>query len=202
MTRRHSNRDMYFTCLLPPDSVRARFNALAAAAPQGAEVKKAADLHITLNFLQVPRKRSFADLVDRLAAIEAPAFKIKLLGMDSFYRIPRRNVNDHVVWLRPDGASGWAIRDLHARILLGLRPVGYHVGQNEVTPHMTALNYPFHAAAEPLRDYINAHNSVRMPTWQCNEFHLCRRIPLADPRHPVKTGGGSKYEILGTFKLK
>jgi 2'-5' RNA ligase len=203
MTKRHPEKELYFTCLLPPDSLRRRFNALAASAPEEAEVKRPDDLHITLNYLQIPRKRPRSDLIERLEKIDAPAFPVRLVGVDTFFRIPRKAVNTHVVWLRPDGESGLAIRDLHARILLSLRSVGYNVGNTNVTPHMTALNYPFHAAAEPLRDFVRDHNRLRLPVWDCDRFHLCRTMHNTDPRHPDNNGGrGSKYEIIRTFMLK
>ena len=175
---------------------------LAAGAPAGADVKRAEDLHITMNVLQVPRKRSVRDLVERLERIEYPSFPIKLVGVDSFYRIPRKGQDTHVVWLRPDGDSSWAIRALHARIVMGLRPLGYNVGQLALTPHMTVLNYPFRAAAEPLENFIKDNNRLRLPSWQCDRFYLYRSMMRDNPRHPLNNNGvGSKYEILGSFPL-
>lgn len=195
--------DHYFTCLLPPDSIRRRFNAVAAKAPAAAEVKRAEDLHITLNYLRRPRARPKAELVERLSRIEFPAFDLTLTDIDSFFRIPRKDMNSHVLWLRPDAAAAWKIRDLHARIHLSLRPVGFNVGQASMTPHMTALKYPFSGAAEPLEQFIAEHAKLRMPKWTVDRFYLCRTLPRADERHPVNNGNrGSKYEIVAEFALK
>lgn len=194
--------DSYFTCLLPPDAVRRRFNAVAAKAPADADVKRVEDLHITLNYLRRPRSRPKSELVERLSRIEFPAFDMKLTDIDSFFRIPRQNMDSHVLWLRPDAAAAWKIRDLHARIHLSLRPVGFNVGLASMTPHMTALKYPFRAASEPLEQFIAEHAKLRMPKWPVDRFYLCRTIPRTDDRHPVNNDNrGSKYEIIAEFPL-
>lgn len=199
---RITESNSYFTCLLPPDSICGRFNAIAAAAPADADVKRAEDLHITLNYLRRPRARPKRELVERLARIEFPAFDLRLTDIDSFYRIPRRNMNDHVLWMRPDAAAGWKIRELHARIHLSLRPVGFNVGEASMTPHMTALKYPFAAAVEPLEQFIRGHAKLRMPSWHVDRFYLCQTLSRAHAQHPENNGGrGSKYQIVAEFPL-
>ena len=200
---RSGERDHYFTCLLPPESIRTRFNALAAAAPDGADVKRAEDLHITLNYLRRPRSQPKRELVERLSRIEFPSFDVKLTDVDTFFRIPRRSMNSHVLWMRPDPAGAWRIRELHARIHLSLRPAGFNVGEASMTPHMTALKYPFSAQAEPLMQFITDHSKLKMPKWHVDRFYLCRTLFNTDPRHPVNNEGkGSKYEIVAEFALK
>jgi 2'-5' RNA ligase len=199
---RTTERDDYFTCLLPPESIRRRFNAVAAAAPAGADVKRAEDLHITLNYLRRPRSRPKRELVERLSRIEFPAFDLTLKDMESFYRIPRKDMNSHVIWMRPDAAGGWKIRDLHARIHLSLRPVGFNVGEASMTPHMTALKFPFSAHAAPLEKFIADHAKLRMPKWHVDRFYLCRTLPRTHADHPDNNSGrGSKYQIVAEFPL-
>lgn len=195
--------DHYFTCLLPPEPIRRRFNAVAAKAPEGADVKRPEDLHITLNYLRRPRARPKSELVERLSRIEFPSFDLTLTDIDSFFRIPRKELNSHVLWLRPDAAAAWKIRDLHARIHMSLRPVGFNVGQASMTPHMTALKYPFNGASGPLEQFIAQHAKLRMPKWTVDRFYLCRTMARTDERHPANNGDhGSKYEIIAEFALK
>ncbi len=202
MTAKRAFQQKFFTCLLPPQGIKDRFNAIAKLAPEGADVKRAEDLHISLNFLVKPRRQPARDLQERLRRIEFPAFDLKMTGMDSFFRIPRRDLNTHVVWMRPDGLSAWHVMDLRAKILLSLRPAGYPVGSTAMTPHMTALKYPFHAAAGPLEDFLAAHDSLNMPAWHCDEFFLARTKTKDDPSHPDNGGTGSKYDIIERFPLK
>lgn len=203
MTRIHPDKPTYFTFLRPPPRLRARFNAVAAGAPESAEIKRADDLHITLNYLQIPRARPKRDLIERLAQIEFPAFDIHVTGLDSFYRIPRKNLNTHVIWGRPDGLSSWNIRDLHAKILLALRPVGYNVGQLDMTPHMTLMKYPYNGDAEGLHAFLEENHKLRLPKWNCDRFYLGKTMMRDNPKHPDNNGGvGSKYEVIGTFPLK
>jgi 2'-5' RNA ligase len=203
MVRSSAASDHYFTCLLPPDSIRRRFNAVAAKAPGQAEVSRAEDLHITLNYLRRPRARPKIELIERLSRIEFPAFDLTLTDIDSFFRIPRKEHNAHVLWLRPDAMAAWKIRDLHARIHMSLRPVGFNVGQASMTPHMTALRYPFNGAAEQLEQFIAEHAKLRMPKWTVDRFYLCRKLPRTDIRHPLNNGDrGSQFEVVAEFALK
>lgn len=176
---------------------------VAAYAPEDAEVTRYQDLHVTMNELQIPKKRSIRDLIARLKKVDYPAFEARIIGADVFNRVPSAKNQHHVAWLNPDGLSSWHIQELHKKILLSLRPAGYPVGRMDIRPHMTCLKMDFNADIEGMEQFLDRCSVHDFPSWNVDRFYLLRKHKAVHPRHPENNNGaGAKYEIISTFPLR
>jgi len=219
--KRKKNQDTYFTMLIPPAPLREAFGHAVSPPPPSCEVIAPTNYHFTMNELQVPRKRSLRDLVERLGRVDFESFDVKISDADMFERMPRQNVLGNIAWLRPSGISSRAIQKLHQRIHMSLRPVGYPVGRAELRPHMTCLKLPFNNDARAdeakIEDWMRRVEAQDMPTWRVDKFHLIRSyyngnrpaheaqkvsLPFSAQSDAGDVGADSRFQVVATFNLK
>ncbi len=162
-------------CLIPPESLRKEFMRVADHAPQGSVIQPEGELHITLGALHIPKKRSQADLLQRLEKIKFPAFNVNITDVDTFNRAVHMSGRSKVAWFRPDGVSGNDIQELSNRINAALREPGYMSKSPDVRPHMTILRYDFHMKADEIRGFLKKCAAQNFPEWKVDRFYLTRR---------------------------
>lgn len=196
-----SEQNPYMICLIPPQSLRRKFMRVAAYAPEHSVAQPEADLHITLTSLQMPKKKSAADLLERLKQVKFPAFDIRITDVDTFNRPPEPHGRSKAAWFRPDGVSSNEIQELNNQILSILRPAGYPVGQADIRPHMTVLRYDFYAGASAIRGFLEKCAEHNYPDWTVDRFYLTRKRPQGEGAEEGGSDEDGKFEIVASFPL-
>ena len=132
-----------FVGLALPQAVTARLGMLCAGLP-GARWVEPAAMHITLRFIGEVVESAAAEIDDRLARLEAPAFSLELGGVGTF----GEGIKTRAVWVGVTASA--ALSHLQAKIESAVVRAGQPPEGRKFTPHVTVahLNRPHPARLE------------------------------------------------------
>lgn len=175
-----------FVAIDLPDAVRSRLAGIGGGCP-GARGVPEENLHVTLAFLGDVRDAALEELHDRLQAIRAAGFDLKIEGIGTFGG-PR----PRVLWagIRPEPR----LRELHKSVRRAVRGAGIELAHARFTPHVTIARFPSGLQAEPegFQRFAAAHAGLSFGPVPIRSFALCESI--LNP-------GGARYTELAAYPL-
>jgi 2'-5' RNA ligase len=130
----------------------------------GARWRDVDSLHLTLAFIGETDRHGFAAAMDALAAIDAPAFEMRLTGVGVFGDKKPRSL-----WAGVEENPG--LRHLQAKVETALRRAGFSLEKRKFIPHVT-LAYLRGVMPETAMTYCAAHGLFSCGPFPVNEFHL------------------------------
>ncbi len=174
-----------FIAITPPEEVRDRLAGLCTGL---ADIRwvAAENMHITLAFLGEVDGSRAADVDAALAAIEQPAFPLRVCGLDIF--AARRRVRVIYAAIAPSDA----LLHLHKGVLSALAPleIGEPERKRKFKPHIT-LARPGRALAR-LENWLHERAGFTTPPFMAERFTLYESI--------LGTGG-AHYRPLRHYDL-
>ena len=171
-----------FVAIRPPEDIRDR---LIDAMDDGADFRWQSDeqLHLTLRFVGDVERPLANDLAIALAAVRAPAFKLRLSGLGSFDRR-----SGGVLWAGVEPAE--PVRALAARIERVCQAVGLPPERRAFHPHITLARWRGPRSRE-VRAFLDGRALASDP-WEVGAFTL---FESHLSRH------GAHYEAVENFSL-
>jgi 2'-5' RNA ligase len=165
-----------------PDPVRQEVVALCTQVNNARWVKPH-QLHITLRFLGQTPDDALAGMVDRLARVQVPAFKLTLHGAGVFPGGTRPKPA-RVLWLGLDPPEPLA--NLKHAINSSLGPDPEHAS---FSPHLTLARFTKRPNAT-LTQFLSQHQAYRSAPWPVACFHLYKSTLRPD---------GAVHELVATY---
>ena len=172
-----------FAGLAMPDPVVEALSALQSGV-EGARWRPLENFHLTLAFIGETDRHGFADAVDALAEIEAPAFDLKLSSIGSFGERPPR-----ALWA--GAAPIPALMHLQSKVETALRRKGFDLEKRKFIPHVT-LAYLKGARREDVERYAMQQSLFSTDPFTVEAFHLYSSQLGAAASH---------YEIEASYSL-
>ncbi|MGF1544248.1 MAG: RNA 2',3'-cyclic phosphodiesterase [Parvularculaceae bacterium] len=172
-----------FVALGVPDDVRDALMDLQTGL-RPARWVDADNFHLTLTFIGEVDRRGAEDLASALADVDAPPFKIELVGCGYF-----GDKRPHAVWAAV--APNPALDLLQMKTETAARRAGLEPDRRRFTPHVT-LAYLSGAARGEVEAWRAERGLFRARPVSVDAFHLYRS-------HLGR--GGARYEILETFEI-
>jgi 2'-5' RNA ligase len=153
-----------FVALDVPESVKIRMEALFEA-EEGVKWVRPGQVHLTLRFIGEVDAETTATLTERLHAVSAAPFPLRVGGVGVF---PGRR-RPRVLWVGADGGGGLAT--LHARVESAVREAGLTPDEKPFHPHLTLarLRRPDPAW---VRAFLSEHRDFDAETFTVSRFHL------------------------------
>jgi len=143
------------------------------------------NMHITLKFLGEVDTGTAEDIDDALAAIDAPAFELRLTGVGCFQS--RNKVRS--VWAGVE--TGPAILHVQSKVEQSLSRIVGNGERRKFTPHVT-LARSRRLTTEAVRPYLEQYGGFPSDPFHVGEITLFRS----------RLGhGGSHYEPVGVYPL-
>jgi len=140
---------------------------------------RAANLHVTLNFLGEVAPNSLAKIVEALRTAPTPgpvALKFHGLGFFPNERRPR------VLWAGMDAPQ--SLMGLAAAVEGNLASAGFAREEREFTPHLTLARSKNAEASPQLREAITTLSTRQFGTMEASTFHLVEsRIKSTGPEY-------------------
>lgn len=130
----------------------------------GARWRDIDSFHLTLAFIGETDRHGFSAAMDALAAIEAPAFEMRLKGVDLFGDKKPRSL-----WAGVEENA--ALRHLQTKVETALRRAGFSLEKRKFIPHVT-LAYLRGTSQEAAMSYCAAHGLFSCGPFPVEEFHL------------------------------
>ena len=150
----------------------------------GARWRPVENFHLTLAFIGDVDRHGFADAVDALATIDAPAFEMGLQGAGFF-----GGKRPTSLWAGV--APNTALNHLHTKVEAALRAAGFSLERRKYTPHVT-LAYLKNIPPDVAALYSAGHGLYSCGPFPVDEFHL----------YTSQLGGdASHYEIEASYSL-
>lgn len=176
-----------FLALPLPDAATATLERLQQEIPVGREVP-GENLHLTLVFLGDRSDAELEDLHYALEALRAPAFDLRLAGLDMFDRADPDALHIGVTSCPPLDA-------LHSRLRAVIYGAGITLDRVRFRPHVTLARFnrglgPDQAAR--LGRFMAARGDVALPAFTARAFCLFESILTKD---------GAVYEVLAEYPL-
>jgi len=153
-----------FVALPIPDRFRPGLSLMAGGLP-GARWVRPENLHLTLRFIGNTDGRTYADVMDVLAGVKAPAFDLALKGIGHFGE--RGRVDS--LWVGV--AKGEALMRLHDKIETALQRIGLDPEHRRFLPHVTLARLKS-APAPRVADWMAAHGGFVTTSWRVEGFDL------------------------------
>lgn len=172
-----------FAGLAMPDPVVEALSALQSGV-EGARWRPLENFHLTLAFIGETDRHGFADAVDALSQIEAPAFDLKISGIGSFGERPPR-----ALWA--GAAPNPGLAHLQSKVETALRRKGFDLEKRKFVPHVT-LAYLKGARREDVERYAMEHSLFATDPFPVDAFHLYSSQLGAAASH---------YEIEASYSL-
>ena len=172
-----------FVALAIPEIVADSLSTLQYGV-DGARWRPLDNFHITLAFIGETDRHGFETAIDALSTIEAPAFELRLSGLDFFGdKFPRS------IWAGVAAAP--ALEHLQAKVEQALRRSGFTLERRKFKPHVT-LAYLKNTTPEAAMRYCAGHGLFSCGPFPVDEFHL----------YSSQLGGeASHYEIEASYSL-
>lgn len=153
-----------FTALELPEDARRRLAAMAGGVP-GARWVPAESMHLTLRFIGHVDEPGFADVMEALAQVRAPAFDLTIEGVGHF----ARGRSPSMLWAGV--ARNPALYHLQERIEAVLARTGLEPERRKFTPHVTLARLK-ESPRGRVQDFIAAHGLLRLPPIRAGSFTL------------------------------
>jgi len=167
-----------------PDRVRQEVVALCTQVT-GARWVKPHQLHITLRFMGQTPDDTLAELCDRLARVQVPAFTLALRGAGVFPAGASAR-RARVLWLGLDPADPFA--DLKHAIDACLGP---DTERSNFSPHLTLARFT-NSPDPTLTQFLARHQAYRSAPWTVTCFHLYKS---------TLSSSGAVHEVVTTYPL-
>ncbi len=153
-----------FVAIDPTAPVRDALARLSHGVP-GAKWVAPEQFHLTLRFIGEVEGGLYDEIVEALGDVEAPAFRLALVGVGHF---PPRGA-PRVLWAGVN--DGAAPGRLHDRIEARLRQLGVAPDRRGFAPHVTLARLK-QAPLARVRDYLALHGAFATQDFPVTEFHL------------------------------
>lgn len=153
-----------FVALALPERLRPWVQGLQGGVP-GAKWAAPDNLHLTLRFIGNVDGRLFADIMDMLAAIRAPAFDLQLAGLGKFGE--RGRVES--LWVGADRSE--PLTRLQGKIEAALQRLGLEPEHRKFLPHLTVARLKG-APSGRVADWLAAHAGFALPPFRVDRFIL------------------------------
>ncbi len=172
-----------FVALSIPEIVADALSTLQSGV-EGARWRPVENFHLTLAFIGETDRHGFGAALDALAAIEAPAFDLRLSGIGFFGdRQPR------ALWAGVDACD--ALDHLQGKVEQALRRAGFDLERRKFKPHVT-LAYLRNTTQPAAAAYCARHGLFSCGPFPVEAFHL----------YSSQLGGvASHYEIEASYSL-
>ncbi len=186
-----------FVALDLPEAIRVRLGALGGGMP-GARWLDPANFHLTLRFLGDVDRRTFRDLCDVLATVEAFPFPLTLKGVGQF---PPRGAA-RTLWAGV--ARNPALAQLRDRVEAAVTQLDFAPEPRKFAPHITLARSRRGIAAGNVHDFITHHALFACEPFTVSAFHLfSSHLGSAGADYMIEAtyplGGG--FEDIETFEL-
>jgi len=150
----------------------------------GARWRPLENFHLTLGFIGETDRHGLADAHQALAGIAAPAFEMRLAGLDFF-----GGKNPRTLWAGVGASPG--LEHLQAKIEVALRRNGFDLEKRKFVPHVT-LAYLKNVSRETIMQYCAGHGLFSCGPFPVKAYHL----------YSSQLGGeASHYEIEVSYSL-
>lgn len=153
-----------FVALEIPEIVADALSTLQSGI-EGARWRPIENFHLTLAFIGEVDRHGFNAAIDALAEIEAPAFEIRLSGIDFFSDRKR----PHALWA--GAAPSAPLNHLQAKVVNALRRAGFAIESRKFKPHVT-LAYLKNTPQETAALYSAQHGLFSCGPFPVKAFHL------------------------------
>ncbi|WP_119421394.1 RNA 2',3'-cyclic phosphodiesterase [Desertibaculum subflavum] len=153
-----------FVALALPERLRPWVQGLQSGIP-GARWAVPENLHLTLRFIGNVDGRLFADIMDVLAAIRAPAFDLQLAGLGQFGE--RGRVDS--LWV--GAGRNQPLDRLQGKVETALQRLGLEPEHRKFLPHLTVGRLKS-APAGRVAEWLAAHAGFALPPFRIDRFTL------------------------------
>jgi 2'-5' RNA ligase len=153
---------------------------------EGARWMAPESLHVTLRFIGEVGRDEAAEIDETLAAIEAPAFALKIAGVGAY----GEGRETRALWAGVERAE--PLLHLQKKIDRALLSHDIEPDARKFSPHITLARLK-HARPEHVRDFLAHHRGFEGATLAVDSFALFRSF----------TGNeGAHYEKLAAYRLR
>jgi 2'-5' RNA ligase len=176
-----------FVAVALPERLKPWVEGLQSGVP-GAKWATSDNLHLTLRFIGNVDGRLFADIMDALGAIRAPAFDLQLAGLGKFGERGRAES----LWVGADRCE--PLDRLQGKVETTLQRLGLEPEHRKFLPHLTVARLKG-APAGRVADWLTAHAGFALPPFRVDRFilfssYLAREgaIHRAEAEYPLMEG--------------
>jgi 2'-5' RNA ligase len=154
-----------FVALSLPDTVRDRLEALQTGGIPGARWVPWENLHITLRFVGEVDGAQARDLDECLSRIDAPAFDLELVGLDTFGEGPKlRSLHAGV-------APEPALTHLQSKVATAIARAGLAKDRQKFRPHVTLARFKGDPGPK-LHQFVADKSPLRVGPFAVDRFVL------------------------------
>ena len=151
---------------------------------EGARWRPTENFHLTLAFIGETDRHGLDAAIQTLGNIDAPAFDMRLSGLDFF-----GEKNPKAVWTGITPSS--ELNHLQTKVVQALRMADFSIEKRKFKPHVT-LAYLKNSRTDEVASYCAIHGLFSCGPFPVDEFHL----------YSSQLGGAaSHYEIEASYAL-
>ena len=130
----------------------------------GARWRAADSFHLTLAFIGETDRHGLTNAIEALSEIDAPAFELRLKGVDFF-----GDQQPRALWAGVEASP--ALNHLQSKAEQALRRTGFNIEKRKFKPHVT-LAYLRNVTQDTAAQFSVEHGLFSCGPFPVNEFHL------------------------------